>query len=215
MDNQWISKANVQQRAGRAGRVQPGESYHLYTEEKHAELEPFPLAEILRIPLEKVIMDIKAYDGNLKAVEFLSRALEPPSRRAIHSAIEELWDIGALDGNEQLTALGRRIALFSTHPRLSKALVYATLFRCLDPVASIVAGLSSSREGWSVDSSVENARMVLRLAKRQFHKSSDHLALANLLNRFCQLRGRQEVDDYCYRARANPKALHFLKGKLK
>lgn len=59
MENQWISKANVQQRAGRAGRVQPGESYHLYSHEKYENMESFPLAEILRIPLEKVVMDIK------------------------------------------------------------------------------------------------------------------------------------------------------------
>ncbi len=59
MENQWISKANVQQRAGRAGRVQPGESYHLYSEDKFEEMDRFPQAEILRIPLEKVVMDIK------------------------------------------------------------------------------------------------------------------------------------------------------------
>ena len=59
MENQWISKANVQQRAGRAGRVQPGESYHLYPLEKYKEMDQFPQAEMLRIPLEKVVMDIK------------------------------------------------------------------------------------------------------------------------------------------------------------
>jgi len=59
MDNQWISKANVKQRAGRAGRVRPGESYHLYTPAQFEELERFPLAEMLRVPLDKVIMDIK------------------------------------------------------------------------------------------------------------------------------------------------------------
>lgn len=59
MDNQWISKANVKQRAGRAGRVRPGESYHLYTQAQFEELEHFPLAEMLRVPLDKVIMDIK------------------------------------------------------------------------------------------------------------------------------------------------------------
>ena len=59
IDNQWIAKANVKQRAGRAGRVQPGESYHLYPKERFEEMEQFPVAEILQIPLEKVIMDIK------------------------------------------------------------------------------------------------------------------------------------------------------------
>ena len=59
MDNQWISKANVKQRAGRAGRVRPGESYHLYSPAQFEELERFPLAEMLRVPLDKVIMDIK------------------------------------------------------------------------------------------------------------------------------------------------------------
>lgn len=147
-------------------------------------------------------------------MEFLSRALEPPSRRAIYSAIQELEEIGALDAGEQLTALGRRIALFSTHPRLSKALVYATLFRCLDPVASVVAGLTSSREGWSIDSSVGNARQILRLAKRRFHQTSDHLALANLLHQFSQQRGRQDVDNFCDQVKANPKALYFLKGEV-
>jgi HrpA-like RNA helicase len=33
-----------------------------------------------------------------------------------------------LDENEMLTPLGRRIAMFTTHPKLSKALVHAAIF---------------------------------------------------------------------------------------
>lgn len=66
MENQWIAKSNVKQRAGRAGRVQPGESYHLYTEELYEDMEQFPKAEILQIPLEKVVMDIKVLLLELK-----------------------------------------------------------------------------------------------------------------------------------------------------
>jgi HrpA-like RNA helicase len=36
-----------------------------------------------------------------------------------------------LDEDEKLTPLGRRIAMFTTHPKLSKALVHAAVFRYL------------------------------------------------------------------------------------
>lgn len=155
---------------------------------------------------------IKAYNENLKSIDFLSRTLEPPSHRAIRVAIRELESIGALDEHERLTPLGRRIAQFSTHPRLAKSLVFATLFRCLDPVASIVAGLSSAREGWSVESTVDNQRQIIRQAKYRFHPTSDHLALASLMRQFRNQRGRYEVDEFCENFQANVKSLYFLKG---
>lgn len=121
--------------------------------------------------------------------------------------------IGVLDENERLTALGRRIAQFSTHPRLAKALVFATLFRCLDPIVSIVAGLSSSREGWSLESTGDNGRQAIREAKRELHPTSDHLAVAKLLSQFRSCKSRKEEEALCLQTKSNPKALHFLKGQ--
>jgi ATP-dependent RNA helicase DHX30 len=56
---------------------------------------------------------------------------EPPSHEAVTQAVDELIHLGALDENEMLTPLGRRIAMFTTHPKLSKALVHAAIFRYL------------------------------------------------------------------------------------
>ena len=120
-----------------------------------------------------------------------------------------------MDENERLTALGRRIFKFTTHPRLAKALVYATLFRCLDPVVSVVSSLSSSREGWSIDSTVENQRQVTRQLKRHWHTTSDHVAFSNLMNHFNHCSSsRHQVDEFCYQYKANPKSLFFMKGSF-
>lgn len=56
---------------------------------------------------------------------------EPPLPETVAQAVLELIRLGALDENEMLTALGRRIATFTTHPKLSKALVHAAIFRYL------------------------------------------------------------------------------------
>lgn len=47
MDMAWISKASANQRAGRAGRCSPGESYHLYTKERYKKMADYTAPEIL------------------------------------------------------------------------------------------------------------------------------------------------------------------------
>ena len=45
---QWISKANVKQRAGRAGRLQPGVCYHVYTRDQYQQVEPFRFCRLTK-----------------------------------------------------------------------------------------------------------------------------------------------------------------------
>lgn len=51
-----------------------------------------------------------------------------------------------MDKSENLTALGQRIASFTTHPKLSKALVYSTIFGVSDPIIDITTILSSNAD---------------------------------------------------------------------
>jgi ATP-dependent RNA helicase DHX30 len=110
-------------------------------------MEAFATPEILRMPLEKVILDGKLFcPAATKAADFLSQLPQPPVAEGIEKAIEELIELKVLNKDETLTPLGESIAHFSTHPRLSIAMVYAALLRCLNPVLSIASFLSTNRD---------------------------------------------------------------------
>lgn len=49
---------------------------------------------------------------------------------------------GVLDHREGLTTLGKRLAQISTDPRLAKAIVLASIYRCLHPLLVIVSCLT-------------------------------------------------------------------------
>ncbi|KAK6157628.1 hypothetical protein DH2020_011876 [Rehmannia glutinosa] len=137
----WISKVSAKQRRGRAGRVQPGECYHLYPRCVYDAFADYQLPEILRTPLQSLCLQIKSL--NLGGIsEFLSRALQSPEYLAVQNAIEYLKIIGALDENENLTVLGSYLTMLPMEPKLGKMLILGVIFNCLDPILSIVAGLS-------------------------------------------------------------------------
>ncbi|KAL3582192.1 hypothetical protein D5086_016524 [Populus alba] len=61
---------------------------------------------------------------------------------AVQNAIEYLKIIGALDQNENLTVLGRHLTILPLEPKLGKMLILGAILNCLDPVLTVVAGLS-------------------------------------------------------------------------
>ena len=133
-----VSQASADQRKGRCGRVGPGICIRLFSEEDYLLRDPFTLPEIQRSNLASVILQIKALKfGEISDFPFL----DPPKHEAIRDGYRTLFEIGAIDANNQLTDLGRKISQIPTDPRIARTLLAADQEGCLHEVLIIAAAL--------------------------------------------------------------------------
>ncbi|KAK6438314.1 hypothetical protein LTR95_005485 [Oleoguttula sp. CCFEE 5521] len=130
----WESKSNARQRAGRAGRVQYGTYYALYSTDRHSDMRAVGLPEMLRTDLSETVLAVKANIQDVTVQSFLAQAIEPPPPTAVEGAITSLEGMEALTASEHLTDLGRVLSRLPVHPSLGKPILLGILYRCLDPV---------------------------------------------------------------------------------
>ena len=140
----WISKASAAQRAGRAGRMGPGHCYRLYSSAVYErDFAEFAEPEILRVPIEGVVLELKAR-GRIKLDRFPFPT--PPEVAAIAKAEKLLSYLLALDDDGKATRVGETMSIFPLAPRFSRILISRDAEGCLPYVIAVVAGLSAGGE---------------------------------------------------------------------
>lgn len=137
-----ISQASADQRAGRAGRTAPGRCIRLWSQAEHQERPVHQLPEIKRLDLAEVVLTLKAA-GVTDLRQF--RWLEPPNEFSLAGAEVLLADLGALDHQNHITPLGRKMLAFPAHPRYSRMLLAAQQYRCVHQ-AALIAALTQGRD---------------------------------------------------------------------
>ncbi len=134
-----ISQASANQRAGRCGRVMSGICIRLYGEDDYLARPEFTDPEILRSSLAAVILRMKSLKiGDVENFPFI----QPPLPRMIADGYQLLAELGAVDDNNALTAIGWRLAKFPIDPKIARMILAAKQENCLSELLIIASALS-------------------------------------------------------------------------
>ncbi|KAH9259097.1 hypothetical protein BASA81_002717 [Batrachochytrium salamandrivorans] len=181
-----VSKAAGNQRSGRAGRTANGKSFRMYTAWSFEnELEELTVPEIRRANLCNVVLLLKSLGiHDLLHFDFI----DPPPVETLIKSLEQLYALGALNDKGELTKLGYRMSEFPTDPRLSKMLLSAERYGCVQACLTICAMLDESEVFVRPGDLHPDKKLQAEHARKSFSQpgtlgdKGDHLVLLQLYN---------------------------------
>lgn len=168
-----ISRADADQRAGRAGRTHAGEyiltrlnndAYHV----PYIQREEYPTPEIQRSDVDRNTLEIAGTGLDLSELDLF----HPVDRDILLQSRHRMQLLGALDDEGRITARGRRMNKFPVHPNSSRMLIESDNYS--DEIRAYVSAIVSSIEVGKLPSFLYNANRNWRDLTEE--KQSDHLA---------------------------------------
>lgn len=137
-----VSRASAVQRAGRAGRLRPGNVFRLYTQGDFGSRPAFDTPEAMRADLAEALLVLAGLGPETRAA---LRWLSPPPPAHIDAALELLRLLGALEASGNVTPLGRSMLDMPLHPRLAR-IVLEGARRGVGEEAALLAALLGERD---------------------------------------------------------------------
>ncbi len=172
-----VSRASAEQRAGRAGRTEPGLAIRLWRAEQTAALPAFTPPEILEADLSGMMLDCAAFGVADPAT---LRFLDPPPGPALAEARILLKQLDAIDEAGRLTAAGQAMRKLALPVRLAH-MVVAAADKGKQREAALLAVLLTER-GLGGDTA-DLDRRLSRFASDRSPRANSARQLANRLAR--------------------------------
>ncbi|HEF0062061.1 TPA: ATP-dependent helicase HrpB [Citrobacter pasteurii] len=151
---QRISQASMTQRAGRAGRLEPGICLHLLAKEQAERAAAQGEPEILQSDLSGLLMELLQW-GCTDPAQL--NWLDTPPAINLQAATRLLQMLGALEG-DRLSATGQKMAALGNEPRLAAMLVSTNNDDEAASAAKLAAILEEPPRGGSTDLAVAFSR---------------------------------------------------------
>jgi ATP-dependent RNA helicase DDX35 len=173
------SQFSLDQRAGRAGRTKPGQCFRLITQDAFDRLYLMTNPELLRSNLLEFILRIKSM-----GIKDLSKfeTLTEPDRNTIARSLENLFFLGIIDDQTNLTELGLKVCDLPIDPKLGVALFKSgeVKFKCVEEVLIIVSMLSIQNLFFQP----RDPTNLLKAKQRVGIIQGDHLTLHNIFKQW-------------------------------
>ncbi|MBL4603782.1 MAG: ATP-dependent helicase HrpB [Emcibacteraceae bacterium] len=159
LETSTVSKASADQRAGRAGRLEEGLCFRLWTEAANRALKAYNEPEIKKVDLVPLALDLALWGINDAAK---LKWLDVPEAVGITKANELLRSLGALESEGRITEHGKLMARFPMHPRFAHMILKANE-RGNGLLALTIAALMQERDILHLKNELRTADMRLRI----------------------------------------------------
>ena len=197
---QPISQASAEQRAGRAGRTEPGVCTRLWPANMHRARPQRDEPEILRNDFCSAMLTLAAW-GEKDAMDF--PWLTPPTQTSVKAAQSLLISLGAIDRDSAITEVGQQMLKIPLHPRVARFLVAAAQYGVQDR-ACLAAALLTERDPFrgqhhrhhrsAADSASDVLDRVEKLESK--HSSANPAAVKHIMRVADQLRRHVPASQY-------------------
>lgn len=202
-----ISQSSALQRAGRAGRTEPGKCYRLYSEADYQNMEPTQEPEIRRVHLGVAVLRILA--SGVKDVHDFE-FVDAPSTSSIEMAIRNLIQLGVItlkNNVHELTHEGRYLVRMGIEPRLGK-LVLGCFRHGLGREGIVLAAMMPNASSIFRRVGNEDDKQRSDCLKVQFcHCDGDLFTLLSVYKEWEAL-PRERRNSWCWQNRINAKSLN-------
>ncbi|WP_062267430.1 ATP-dependent helicase HrpB [Endozoicomonas arenosclerae] len=141
LETRRTSKSSADQRKGRAGRLESGVCYRLWTESEQERLAAADTPEIEEADLSQLALELAAWGASPEELFWLNT---PPDRR-YQEAVSLLENLGALSkssGGLTATKHGQEMSRLGAHPRISHMLIVSAEKGLLEAGCQLAAVLS-------------------------------------------------------------------------